>query len=177
MFQFTRPQGARPQLTNGGLNYGRFQFTRPQGARRYSLQIGQYNTQVSIHAPTRGATLFQLCISISRFCFNSRAHKGRDISFLYLSLDIMGFNSRAHKGRDFYMLYNSKQFYKFQFTRPQGARRNSVRQISYNLRFNSRAHKGRDSISFCTTAGSGLFQFTRPQGARPFSTASILAFR
>ena len=75
----------------------------------------------------------------------------------------------------------------FQFTRPQGARRRGVRQVSCSNSFNSRARKGRDSGLICggnardvsihapargatgisnTWRNEYLFQFTRPQGAR-----------
>jgi len=55
-FQFTRPRGARP---GSGGHWGcrmEFQFTRPRGARLRG--VGQQAAEeVSIHAPTRGATL------------------------------------------------------------------------------------------------------------------------
>jgi len=34
---------------------------------------------VSIHAPTRGATCWYLRCSCILFCFNPRAHEGRDL--------------------------------------------------------------------------------------------------
>ena len=54
------------------------------------------------------------------------------------------FNSRARKGRDMKIAAKINRNFKFQFTRPQGAR-------PYN--------RGKSSEN-------GLFQFTRPQGAR-----------
>ena len=98
-FQFTRPQGARHlddffTASNSLL----FQFTRPQGARRRLWYLAYYHygfnsrarkgrdkqprkreakTDVSIHAPARGATV-QLYARRGHAGFNSRARKGRD---------------------------------------------------------------------------------------------------
>ena len=57
MFQSTRPRGARQcvYLEAGWLN--QFQSTRPRGARRSWANSGATGTWVSIHAPTRGATV------------------------------------------------------------------------------------------------------------------------
>ena len=77
-----------------------FQFTRPQGARPYSLVEISALHPVSIHAPTRGATISK-----------------QDKEWTKL-----GFNSRAHKGRDHTIDNNNATNIKFQFTRPQGAR-------------------------------------------------------
>jgi len=57
-------------------------------------------TEVSIHAPTQGATR---CNRGNRRCnrgFNPRAHAGRDLYAQYGSCGYVGFNPRAHAGRD-----------------------------------------------------------------------------
>ena len=104
-FQSTRPRGAR--LSSASAKYGSsmFQSTRPRGARLELLQSTMQQMAVSIHAPTRGATLhdnalyvYQATVSIhaptrgatyrlrcwrpEQICFNPRAHAGRDGSFL-----------------------------------------------------------------------------------------------
>ena len=83
-----------------GMNFSTFQFTRPQGARRLrpSPRI------------------------LSR-SFNSRARKGRDAKAARLPCGVVGFNSRARKGRDTQSKPMTMQCSVFQFTRPQGARR------------------------------------------------------
>ena len=144
LFQSTRPRGARRFRTsflrgqrcfNPRAHAGRdpvssrerknamFQSTRPRGARRAtvptSAQPGRHD--VSIHAPTRGATepqstkrkgeLFQSTrprgarprtCSTSTKCgrFNPRAHAGRDRNDPPNRLCESGFNPRAHAGRD-----------------------------------------------------------------------------
>ena len=98
-----------------------FQFTRPQGARPKPDKQA-VNQHVSIHAPTRGATCGVIVVREERESFNSRAHKGRDYRCCFYSLHSDSFNSRAHKGRDSLILRRNIKFFVFQFTRPQGAR-------------------------------------------------------
>ena len=100
-FQSTRPHGARrecfrlPQQPEV-----MFQSTRPHGARRMNLDLmpigidvsihaptrgatgnkkpTEFTTEVSIHAPTRGATLITSANATNNYRFNPRAHTGRD---------------------------------------------------------------------------------------------------
>ncbi len=99
-FQFTRPRGARRGFrTASGLTLP-FQFTRPRGARpakrRHEQEHHSFNSRahegrddtvipvflleaVSIHAPTRGATIRPYSLFPTVPGFNSRAHEGRDM--------------------------------------------------------------------------------------------------
>ena len=105
-----------------------FQSTRPRGARRINPKnIASY--EVSIHAPTRGATIIDYFPIINNG-FNPRAHAGRDLSLYsrtpYWVVSIHaptrgatvpqqpgspqgGFNPRAHAGRDGYCLGHEQQ--------------------------------------------------------------------
>ena len=77
-----------------------FQFTRPQGARR-GTKIKAMMSWVSIHAPTRGATLHGNTVRYSRIQFQfTRPQGARLANSRIASLFDIGFNSRAHKGRD-----------------------------------------------------------------------------
>ena len=55
-FQSTRPRGARPRSARPPGRVRLFQSTRPRGARPLSLPSPHAATDVSIHAPARGAT-------------------------------------------------------------------------------------------------------------------------
>ena len=59
---------------------------------------------VSIHAPTRGATLFFEGLFRYNMCFNPRAHAGRDPTPMSDPSYSARFNPRAHAGRDLYDL-------------------------------------------------------------------------
>ena len=119
-----------------------FQFTRPRGARLLVHDV-EYVHGVSIHAPTRGATISAMSI-MRPPCFNSRAHAGRDSFIPRLTANILCFNSRAHAGRDV----------------------SRVSRLPCSSCFNSRAHAGRDWSRARPARRSGQFQFTRPRGAR-----------
>jgi len=56
--------------------------------------------QVSIHAPSRGATLWQAMINAKKDGFNPRALAGRDTLSANSSLCHVCFNPRALAGRD-----------------------------------------------------------------------------
>ncbi len=100
VFQSTRPRRARRVAVRMICSMNLFQSTRPRRARQYKAQIMYYHDNVSIHAPTQGATLVKLRsaiavnvsihaptqgatfgVGICRECnrrFNPRAHAGRD---------------------------------------------------------------------------------------------------
>ena len=123
MFQSTRPRGARPRSPRR-RRQGRRRFNpRAHGGRdKAGWKCVECGAEVSIHAPTGGATAstenVQMIADLIkstrprgarpgrcavrgwRGCFNPRAHGGRDqrIGFtLYLRAC---FNPRAHGGRD-----------------------------------------------------------------------------
>ncbi len=79
--------------------------------------------EVSIHAPTQGATQAGNSAASEARCFNPRAHAGRDTGSLNLFCPHFSFNPRAHAGRD--------------------AKKLSVAHDQ--VRFNPRAHAGRDA--------------------------------
>ena len=180
-FQSTRPRGARRRTTclpsctrpcfNPRAHAGRdcwtrpvftrlrqFQSTRPRGARHHHSPVGQPGESVSIHAPTRGATLRRPRGAFSRRGFNPRAHAGRDA---------------AHR-------FQRPLVRLFQSTRPRGARRapaasaESVGAVSIHAPtrgatgsprvncaadqgFNPRAHAGRDATWCATRARATCF--------------------
>ena len=96
LFQSTRPRGARHELGIEMTQFPEFQSTRPRGARRKSFSslcshrsfnprahVGRDKNKeklikknhVSIHAPTWGATLYKLGVSI-KFWFQSTRPRG-----------------------------------------------------------------------------------------------------
>jgi len=79
-------------------------------------------SNVSIHAPTRGATYINN-IQDNLIKFQSTRPRGaRHILMVFFTL-ICCFNPRAHAGRDAYAVNNNSTGTVFQSTRPRGARR------------------------------------------------------
>ena len=105
---------------------------------------GKYNFNISIHAPTRGATVIN-----KSFChkpiFQSTLPQGerRCMPFTIAGITL-NFNPRSHKGSDFLCANNSNYYMVFQSTLPQGER-----------------HKHTTAV--CQLRG---FQSTLPQGER-----------
>ena len=143
-FQSTRPRGARPVTSILMISRIMFQSTRPRGARRGDKAGEQGAEQVSIHAPTGGATGRWALVFKRRKCFNPRAHGGRDLSLPAGHLQQGCFNPRAHGGRD-NIACSSFGMLRFQSTRPRGARHFASYRFSYCCCFNPRAHGGRDA--------------------------------
>ena len=134
--------------------------------------MGTGKGSISIHAPTRGAT-----ISFLIFC---------DLN--------QDFNPRSHKGSDGDIDFGSYLYIPFQSTLPQGERRKgSIKGRAYT-NFNPRSHKGSDfklgvadddtvisihaptrgaTLRLGSTRLADKFQSTLPQGERPASNDKI----
>ncbi len=128
-FRSTRPQGARPASQCSIRPRLTFRSTRPQGARP---------------APDHGRH------RRSRR-FDPRARRGRDRRRCGCACRADGFDPRARRGRDVLFQVTRQRAELFRSTRPQGARRSSLRRPR--------------SIS--------SFRSTRPQGARHHVDALI----
>ena len=121
---------------------------------------------VSIHAPTRGATSMTGTDSTIS-CFNPRAHAGRDRYSVYLMSVKSAFQSTRPRGARHMLITICQCVKKFQSTRPRGARRmKNIRRKLKNICFNPRAHAGRDKTISSSYATFRMFQSTRPRGAR-----------
>ena len=98
-----------------------FQSTRPRGARRDRRTIYYAYKNVSIHAPTRGATSSVVYITAAGVFQSTRPRGAR----LGKHVDRAGpdsFNPRAHAGRDLLNTTGTFEVEVFQSTRPRGAR-------------------------------------------------------
>ena len=124
-FQSTLPQGERRKKGSGKTTLITFQSTLPQGERPCSGCEDAALCQISIHAPTRGAT----------------ATVKRWIGMIF------NFNPRSHKGSDIIRSCLRQRHWKFQSTLPQGERREMDMPGTCNhWHFNPRSHKGSDGF-------------------------------
>ncbi len=145
LFQSTRPRGARPMLTTSFSSASRFQSTRPRGARRIRREneglesvrfnprahVGRDGTEnpckqlqnVSIHAPTWGATHNNLRLRRIRNSFNPPAHVGRDNRTPKTKGVNLVFQSTRPRGARRITANVEYPLSLFQSTRPRGARR------------------------------------------------------
>ena len=145
-FQSTRPRGARLEVSDQPTRPMAFQSTRPRGARRDEYQRTITKIDVSIHAPTRGATGCAAGPIAHQARFNPRAHAGRDMVGVHLFFEALVVSIHAPtRGATSKPTFMFSSTVMFQSTRPRGARR------SKGIRKDK----------------SGEFQSTRPRGARP----------
>ena len=127
-------------------------------------------SEISIHAPTGGATIFCALPRVEKTYFNPRSHGGSDMSCPVCLLLDSDFNPRSHGGSDCMVvdLFSASQVFQstlprgerlispvntvlgmsFQSTLPRGERPCTEALISFrDFYFNPRAHGGSDDIS------------------------------
>jgi len=145
LFQSTRPRRARPKPSRRPSIFFRFQSTRPRRARQKAKGKISWTDDVSIHAPTQGATdyevgdLLGISVSIhaptqgatykaphqsrfSRVSIHAPTQGATSVNGVLKSC-LIRFNPRAHAGRDVAGEYGFSSGRKFQSTRPRRARR------------------------------------------------------
>ncbi len=136
------------------------------------------DNDVSIHAPTRGATAIVLSFNPVSFRFNPRAHEGRDVA-LFRPRGIGHVSIHAPTRGATPCVVVVEAGWAFQSTRPRGARPLSVRQRKEEDCFNPRAHEGRDGFfvlsSFCHFLVS-IHAPTRGATSRPKELRLFLCF-
>ena len=143
---------------------------------------------ISIHAPTRGATIRRDFITGTNNNFNPRSHKGSDLPSPVFSILLEISIHAPTRGATSYTIHHSP-LTEFQSTLPQGERRSSpsILITSYDISihaptrgatdlscfsallsiyFNPRSHKGSDNIRCWIPVNCFLFQSTLPQGER-----------
>ena len=188
-FQSTRPRGARHGTGSARKSSAVFQSTRPRGARpsasactsgcrcfnpraREGRDVGtgqaHYPTDVSIHAPARGATSTFLMDAAGIYLFQSTRPRGARPFRRPSSCSWVLFQSTRPRGARPFRRPSSCSWVLFQSTRPRGARRPCTCW---------RLHWPRVSIHAPARGATGnqgfrklfiqVFQSTRPRGARP----------
>ena len=77
-----------------------FQSTLPRGERLANAYETINRNRISIHAPTRGATLRAAFDLVRMVYFNPRSHEGSAALGLMANSGIKDFNPRSHEGSD-----------------------------------------------------------------------------
>ena len=213
-FQSTHPHGVRriPVLTYFGVLV--FQSTHPHGVRLNSSTFIPYDQSfnprthtgcdaelllhggrrgVSIHAPTRGATVpGWLAVSLLRFqsthphgvrpmakahryrvtSFNPRTHTGCDHFLRHCTNICLSFNPRTHTGCDIqYGLFILSAFC-FNPRTHTGCDAKWRHYHDSTYRFNPRTHTGCDFFLAFFPYIAGVFQSTHPHGVRLFGVCN-----
>ena len=122
VFQSTHPRGVRHVHTVLPSPMSRFQSTHPRGVRP---QVGRYqdsHKHVSIHAPTKGATLRLLLLDRVLAVSIHAPTKGATCSSRLCTFRPCRFNPRTHKGCDIANYMTDLYARKFQSTHPRRVR-------------------------------------------------------
>ena len=165
-----------------------FQSTLPQGERRQRARSPPGPWKISIHAPTRGATIqvskspisFQFqstlpqgerhvspSLNLADFQnFNPRSHKGSDFSSKITSPSIVNFNPRSHKGSDAVGVYRFTSITTISIHAPTRGATDKTQKKADKTEFQSTLPQGeRPGPGYCIHPGF-RFQSTLPQGER-----------
>ena len=123
-------------------------------------------SEISIHAPTWGATRHNRLAGIHHTDFNPRTHVGCDEGISAIRLDFGNFNPRTHVGCDKMLLSCFSMLLVFQSTHPRGVRHSHLTiRLTYS-NFNPRTHVGCDFFLSSYWPQYTKFQSTHPRGVR-----------
>ena len=101
-----------------------FQSTHPHGVRRVRANLDKDKAEISIHAPTWGATSDKEIKAVLYIHFNPRTHMGCDTTACWPTDCSNDFNPRTHMGCDNPRPCISCRRSPFQSTHPHGVRPN-----------------------------------------------------
>ena len=121
-FQSTLPHGERQQITKDRVTDVKFQSTLPHGERPDTIYHGASGCEVSIHAPTWGAT--HCCLqhaAIQRVSIHAPTWGATALPLVGQSQP-PSFNPRSHMGSDLRIVGNAEVRPMFQSTLPHGER-------------------------------------------------------
>ncbi len=142
LFQSTHPRGVRPTTTNGRLASSTFQSTHPRGVRQEHDRRAGRDAEISIHAPTWGATPWQVLDIPTTAHFNPRTHVGCDGLFSRSSGDTRQFQSTHPRGVRPLTATDNLAELKFQSTHPRGVRLSKDGQDGRIFEFQSTHPRG-----------------------------------
>ena len=122
-----------------------FQSALPRGERQQIGGSPDEDRNISIHAPTRGATSWRRSPQSNIRYFNPRSHEGSDGKLFAAHAVLTYFNPRSHEGSDNWL----------------------ARHLRYPGNFNPRSHEGSDVQRGKIFYSLRRFQSTLPRGERP----------
>ena len=145
MFQSTHPRGVRPIDPPGTIAHCIVSIHAPTRGATLNTRIRQQFAQVSIHAPTRGATLTLKYVSIP-LEFQSTHPRGVRRPLRVASVATFCFNPRTHEGCDCAAKPQSRIVTCFNPRTHEGCDTIFKLQMVSRTCFNPRTHEGCDSL-------------------------------
>ena len=167
----SRAHGGRDGATGPWPDRGGCFNSRAHGGRdKTPLDIWHLG-QVSIHAPTGGATGRRTTTAVTAGVSIHAPTGGATTSACAPSSASTAFQFTRPRGARLWVLLKFLRRLRFQFTRPRGARPGRFPRAS-QARVSIHAPTGGATHPSCRPAQTRTFQFTRPRGARLAGSAS-----
>ena len=164
-FQSTHPRGVRHYGVSLYPEYMEFQSTHPRGVRPTDEAPEYYKWEISIHAPTWGATTFALStkkddtISIHAPTWGATNREG-------VLGRLVKFQSTHPRGVRLGAYYGNDTDKVFQSTHPRGVRQPLTELFPQVVKFQSTHPRGVRQREFTKTSLRCTFQSTHPRGVR-----------
>ena len=136
-FQSTLPRRERHVFLTSFNPFGEFQSTLPRRERLLSTQLPILLYSISIHAPTKGATLFTGTAMPSKNISIHAPTKGATAVSSPFCISASDFNPRSHEGSDLLPYKRTNPNIPFQSTLPRRERQKEHWKSSRNLEFQS----------------------------------------
>ena len=142
-----------------------FQSTRPRGARQGEITLAIWNSGVSIHAPTRGATSPKTIYPGERVFQSTRPRGARRMSTIEKLRELAFQSTRPRGARHGFRCLDCHAKRVSIHAPTRGATRTKYRPVRHRCRFNPRAHAGRDGTRSCTAAEAAVSIHAPTRGA------------
>ena len=165
-FQSTHPRGVRPPPNQRRLFLTEVSIHAPTRGATTSTFGLPLLLMVSIHAPTRGATLCRRNCGFIQYVSIHAPTRGATTHSCPSSDNAICFNPRTHAGCDNRLPKWSGRIFSFQSTHPRGVRPARLLCFFFGLSFNPRTHAGCDRRYQSSRHRTLVFQSTHPRGVR-----------
>ena len=144
LFQSTLPRGERLYPETGKIENVEISIHAPTRGATLNQVHRAWTRSISIHAPTRGATVLPQKNLPQILLFQSTLPRGERHAHQRPAGTAYNFNPRSHEGSDGLCSPIFTEYLKFQSTLPRGERPTCPVLLPDNVNFNPRSHEGSD---------------------------------
>jgi len=168
VFQSTRPRGARLVVSRAQTFGAGVSIHAPTRGATLLGRPDQQHGRVSIHAPTRGATALMVIRPSDAAAFQSTRPRGArpDARYQQRSRGNVSIHAPTRGATCRHSQRHRSKAHVSIHAPTRGATSTCAHARSHRSGFNPRAHAGRDQRRTASPRSSLMFQSTRPRGAR-----------
>ena len=174
LLQSTLPRGERLTINTDGTNQNYFNPRSHEGSDDAEIARVEAEIAISIHAPTRGATMIPRTKAPIRNYFNPRSHEGSDVAVRKNNKNSLYFNPRSHEGSDAIVARRLEQRNISIHAPTRGATVHRYIALVVWRGFQSTLPRGERRCQTTATTRLILFQSTLPRGERPHTRSTCI---